>query len=1600
MKGFFFSIDAIAASTIIVLGIVAMSIDSVDDPMNSDINFLADDAIDALSELKIHELNTPFITLLRNNGNITDADMNNSVLEQAQIFWAEGKNNLSTRLLNETLPGSLKGKYRFGFFAGDNDMLLNDSKGILGGLSSYKKFVSGIQEGKKTHQFLTKVSFTQIESKQTRVFHYFGGFVGQGNVTANMTLNKLEGANVTELELDLDIPSEFKLYINGNLVGTFTPSQPVRRADTFKINDSAKLQNFQTGDNLIKFNFPGQLNESYIGGGYIKVTYETKNKSDEVLRYKNSSVFKRLRLTGIDGAINLYDSFYIPGKVNSMKAVINYIAEHNVSNSSDTSLFINFGNTTVYRSDNFSLGKKQVVLNYSNLSSYGINRSFLSRKTVPFRIGYSNINYTISQPNVTGAGDAIVVTDRSGSMNERLSGGYTYKYADISYKDCIESRLNDPDASRIYLARCVDKEFSTNMLKSGYNRVGLTSYESNLITPSHSLSTNYSSIKGTVEGYDAGGGTCTSCGVWEALQLLVNSNNHVRTYLISTQDDWLYYTNGTIIMNDSDNHSWYHPKYNDTYNNSPWKTGMAPLGLVSGNTWIDMDALVGTSIRTLWDMAADAGSPEIDFTSGVNSTNNSFRMELDINYSDFAGPSFDGWDHTGNISFGGEIAHFFDDFEDGTLNPWTVNSGNAGIDATCPVHGFRVLETGGNNWFNPSIITLQNTINLSGFSYATLSLWVRKGGGGCGDKPEDGEDLEIQYHDGAGWQTLKTYQASGYSNGESFEDQINLPAASYHPDFTIRLLNHGSWSNNDNWYIDNVEIIAKPSDPFGLTEYIYINSTNATINKTFNRDSRALANGYFSFTYAINDSLFASWGNASCNLIYDNGTKTIWNESWNSTNNPSGIFNVAKDISPYLTNDSFVYEIECGAKMGPGSIIAFDNMSIALSYGGDDGWDWDDVDGAGPYGFDDDAVLTHNNGKIIINFSTPDNQCSNSDCSGAWGVMFYVNESLIQKIKSGRMNLSFTYSWHPAPTTFETSGGWRDIGYVKGRFTTPLSAYALGSDMENYGGDVGPDLDVLTDLNNPVKKNITLDITDLFSVSGYYYLDLGAELLTTGAVEHGAFTFDDILLSGLYINDTKDSYYFRKDFKIYPPIDYYNNFILRLRMDDNAKIYLNGNEIYTDTTPLTPQYWNKQLSIPRSYFKGGENTIAVKLYNNATPNAEFDAQLQVNYTNPNRGKAMLIMSDGGTHGCQGNCNNCPDMTKSNLNMAGSCPSVAGVGGATEQVIGMACWANEVHNISIYTVAFGDSGAGETGMNLTASLCDNESNFYTSQNYSGISEIYKLIAKSMIDDFQGNYTRQALDIGSDFGKSKLLPSSYLEFSYNVSSHAYPKHDDIFISANTLPFGNNITEGNFTFKGTAKKLIETGVSSYSGDYWTNNVTLNNGTHNLSVFTLGDYADDFKRLGDPYRVGVPISHIKHNQTTEFIIHTGLYRNHTANGSMDNRFFYTFALDSLGITPSISRSAKGCKWNVTYPDGESEFIRIPASYTGPKICHYHNGTYDKNDSIDAATYDLFTQLDVEGNGRLVVKLDQSFMQVRTSTIGNVPSLWGPSMTETRVWK
>jgi hypothetical protein len=112
----------------------------------------------------------------------------------------------------------------------------------------------------------------------------------------------------------------------------------------------------------------------------------------------------------------------------------------------------------------------------------------LSQKTVPFRLGLTNISMVKSGQ---GEGDIVEVTDVSGSMA----------------------------GQKLEAAQNASKLLADIVLNSSGNRVGLVSYEDST-RDTHDLSSNLTSINAQIDGYYADGGTCICCGINSSINIL------------------------------------------------------------------------------------------------------------------------------------------------------------------------------------------------------------------------------------------------------------------------------------------------------------------------------------------------------------------------------------------------------------------------------------------------------------------------------------------------------------------------------------------------------------------------------------------------------------------------------------------------------------------------------------------------------------------------------------------------------------------------------------------------------------------------------------------------------------------------------------------------------------------------------------------------------------------------------------------------------------------------------------------------------------------------------------------------------------------------
>lgn len=448
-RGVFFSIDALIA-IIIIIAVILIAYPSLKESKQE--TEIHSDILISLSTLKVGEINNTYVKNLVLSGEINNT--NKSILEQIGEFYVTDINKANA--LAEAVLSELNITQNIGIWYGNtliwsrNSTPYENAKNV----ETIRQIISGIQEGSNITGFSAR-SF--LASSQQTIYTYFGGYVGDGNITTRIEYY----GNITSAIIEIAISNNFTLYINGVSSGNFNQSADEFTPRTYTI----PLQNFKSGINLI--DIKGKA--LHIAGGFTKITYQ-----------QNASVLQPTRsyFPGIYGLINLYDSLFIPGNLNSM----------DISLHMNTSFeaFVIIGNITVFR--NVTQGEQTITIPNSQLSSQ-LNYNYLSKKTIPVRIGLENFTYSSLADNKTA--EVLSVTDLSGSM-----GGAKITEAKTSNKILIDAILN----------------------LSG-NRVSLVGYESFAKKADfHNLTNNKTPLNNLVDNtWNAAGATCICCGILKAI---------------------------------------------------------------------------------------------------------------------------------------------------------------------------------------------------------------------------------------------------------------------------------------------------------------------------------------------------------------------------------------------------------------------------------------------------------------------------------------------------------------------------------------------------------------------------------------------------------------------------------------------------------------------------------------------------------------------------------------------------------------------------------------------------------------------------------------------------------------------------------------------------------------------------------------------------------------------------------------------------------------------------------------------------------------------------------------------------------------------------
>ncbi len=425
-KAYYFTLDALFALALLV-GVIAMipytSVSTLEHHYR--MSYLQEDALNILSSVRSSEVNNVNISDIVNdsayNTTLSQGDM---LIESISKLWATnstpGRGDVEGQRFDDAVNITLS---FFGnvFDDTDNVGIFLTSGGTTARVANWNNtpmegsydtaatsgFISGIAQGESV-QGNTARAFIQKKDRTKLV--YFGGYIGDGNITALVELpQNVTYINNITLEIANNIPCKLYIYnaTNGWLylmnIGSaqdeFTPNIIYLSEDNFS--------KFVNGTNFLKFiNSSDRLS---ISGGYIKVDYRTENPE--------FTLSKRQYLHQVEGVINEYDSIFAPDTINSMSIHLHYKINLSELEEGNATIVLTLGNATVYNHtteddiDDFSVTLNNATI-AGNLTPYGNSYGPISNKTVPIRLGFREM----SGSGGSGNADVALITDVSGSM--------------------------------------------------------------------------------------------------------------------------------------------------------------------------------------------------------------------------------------------------------------------------------------------------------------------------------------------------------------------------------------------------------------------------------------------------------------------------------------------------------------------------------------------------------------------------------------------------------------------------------------------------------------------------------------------------------------------------------------------------------------------------------------------------------------------------------------------------------------------------------------------------------------------------------------------------------------------------------------------------------------------------------------------------------------------------------------------------------------------------------------------------------------------------------------------------------------------------------
>src|SRR3989344_5124450 len=454
-KGVFFSTDALIALSIVFITILIAYPIVISNKTKTELHY---DVVNTLSNLQVGEVNDLYVQSLISSGQITD--LNKTLLEQIGEFYV--KNITIAKNMADSLLTNLDTNENIGIWYGNKLIASKNSTPYESALDVdlASQMISGIEEGKNITGFSARAF---LSSSLQSNYIYFGGYVGDGNITINVPYI----GNISSVLLEVAINNNFTVYVNGNLAGNYVKSSSETVPGSYIIPTTY----FASGNNTLEI----KGSNLHIAGGFLKVIYLADAQYQLPTRYN---------FPGIKGVINVYDGFYVPNQINSMNILLHYNSTQNI--------FLTIGNVTVFNGS--SIGETNRTFNNSYLSSL-LNYNLISNKTFPIRLGLQNQSYI-------AGGNAFImsVVDLSGGVSSARSSGL----------------------SGVNAVKAANRLLVNSILGLNTTRVGLSGvWQGTVHGPySHNLSNNETSLNNTINSWNNNGNLDLCYGILNATNIL------------------------------------------------------------------------------------------------------------------------------------------------------------------------------------------------------------------------------------------------------------------------------------------------------------------------------------------------------------------------------------------------------------------------------------------------------------------------------------------------------------------------------------------------------------------------------------------------------------------------------------------------------------------------------------------------------------------------------------------------------------------------------------------------------------------------------------------------------------------------------------------------------------------------------------------------------------------------------------------------------------------------------------------------------------------------------------------------------------------------